>query len=323
MTHKLQPYRFVPQFKHVIWGGTRIGTFKGVDLGGHTHVGESWELSGLPGRESVVADGDEAGMPLPQLIAQHGAALVGTRVFAKHGNRFPLIFKLLDATRDLSVQVHPGDAMARRLHDCAGKSEMWYVIDAEPGARIGAGLNAAYSAAEIAGMVSQHRVMEAMAMFDAHVGDVFDLPAGSIHMLGAGNLVAEVQQASDITYRIWDYDRVDADGAKRELHIERALEAIDRNMVHRKVSVMPLHEGEAPLVERAEFTVRLCDIDGTAMPHKADDECHVLMCLAGEAALRLDDGEPTMVRRGETILIPAACRAISMSGKAQLLNVTV
>ena len=321
MSNPLLPYCFVPQYKHVIWGGTRIGAFKGVDLGVHTHVGESWELSGLEGHESVVATGPEAGMPLSELIARHGEWLVGRRVLERYGTRFPLLFKFIDARRDLSVQVHPGDEMARRLHGCMGKSEMWYVVDAEPGSHIAAGVTAGHDVASVASLLRQRRVAEALAIFDTRPGDVFDLPAGSLHMIGAGNLIAEVQQASDITYRVWDYDRVDADGRRRELHTELALEAF-RPERGGRLSPREVSPGVSPLVNNSAFAVTLLNVEGTLRLDMADDACRVLMTLDAPATLMLDGGVEVEMGRGQTWLVPAAARVMQLSGTARLLCTT-
>ncbi len=320
--HIMQPYRFVPQYKHVIWGGTRIGAFKGVDLGAHTHVGESWELSGLEGHESVVATGAEAGTPLSGLIARHGEWLVGSRVLERYGTRFPLLFKFIDARSDLSVQVHPGDEMARRLHGCMGKSEMWYVVDAEPGARIAAGVSAGHDVASVTALLEQRRVTEALAVFETHAGDVFDLPAGSLHMIGAGNLIAEVQQASDITYRVWDYDRVDADGHRRELHTERALEAL-RPERGGQLKPHRVATGMLQLANNDAFAVMLIDVDGTLRVGKDDDECRVLMVVDGGGTLRIDDGPTIDLRRGQTWLVPAAAAIAEFAGHARLLSTSI
>lgn len=321
MGEQLRPYRFVPQLKHVIWGGTRIGAFKGIDLGGHTHVGESWELCGLPGHESVVADGPEAGLTLPELIARHGEDLVGSRVVAEHGTLFPLLFKFIDANSDLSVQIHPGDEMARRLHGCMGKSEMWYVIEADPGAAVVAGLRAGHNRQSVTTLTADHRVMEALAMFDSHAGDVFDLPAGSVHMIGAGNLIAEVQQASDITYRLWDYDRVDSDGKRRELHTELALKALaggGGRAVPRQVG-----DGVSMLVSNDAFAVTMVTVNGERRLGKALDECQVLMCVDGEGTLTLDGALPVTIARGDTLLVPAAARAMTFNGNLRMLATKV
>ncbi len=311
----------MPQFKHVIWGGTRIGAFKGIDLGCHTHVGESWELSGLAGHESVVAMGDEAGIKLPELIAIHGTDLVGERLWREHGTRFPLLFKLLDATLDLSVQVHPDKAMARSVHGGTGKSEMWYVIAAEPGTRIAAGLHREYTRDELANLVAEHRIMDAVEMYDVAQGDVYDLPAGTIHMLGAGCLALEVQQASDITYRLWDYDRIDSDGNRRELHTELALQAIDCTSVKCKQEVSALPGEVVRLVKRPEYDVMLVDVDGTTRHELDSDTCHVLMCVAGEVTLTAADGVTERVKRGDTLLMPSGYDALVLQGKARLISV--
>ncbi|MBR6432558.1 MAG: class I mannose-6-phosphate isomerase, partial [Muribaculaceae bacterium] len=187
--------------KTVIWGGEQIVAFKGIDTDLHG-VGESWELSGIDGMESVVDGGEDDGLTLTQLIDRHGAALLGGQVYQLCGNRFPLLVKLIDAHRDLSVQVHPNDEMAMRMHGCLGKSEMWYVIDHEPDAHIQVGFKQAITPEDYDRHLANGTIMDVVANHESHRGQVFFLPAGCIHSIGAGNMVVEVQQASDVTYRV-------------------------------------------------------------------------------------------------------------------------
>ena len=222
----LKPFKFEPYLKSVLWGGEKIAKYKGIVTDQH-NIGESWEISGVDGHESVVAEGDDKGLNLRQIIEKYKGDLVGNAVYAKYGDTFPLLVKIIDAKGDLSVQVHPDDTLAKARHNSYGKTEMWYIIDAEEGAPIYAGLSKQITPEEYEKLVAENAIMDVIARHDSHAGDLFFLPAGRIHAIGAGNLLAEIQQTSDITYRVYDFDRRDANGNPRELHTEQAKDAID------------------------------------------------------------------------------------------------
>lgn len=312
-------YKFRPLLKSVIWGGDRIKEFKGID----THlqqVGESWEISGVAGHESVVTGGPDHGLTLTQLCQRHGAALLGESVCMRYGSRFPLLIKLIDAHRDLSVQVHPGDEMASRLHGCPGKTEMWCVIDHEPGAQIMAGFDRQLSPEEFDRRVADGAIMDVVAHHTAHAGDVFFLPAGCIHAIGAGNFIAEVQQASDVTYRVFDYNRRDRDGNPRQLHVEQARQALNfapyADVIER--SGAKICDGNT-LVACHEFTVERHEVARTStlvMP----DSFLVVMCTGGSGRVTSDEGATATLRTGETILVPACHRQIIIEGSLTLLS---
>ncbi len=215
----MQIYKFVPYLKQVIWGGEKIAARKGIS-DAPPCIGESWEISGVEGHESVVANGEEKGMSLSDIVAKHKDNLVGKRVYESFGEKFPLLVKIIDASHNLSVQVHPGDELAAERHGCFGKTEMWYILETEPGAKVFAGLTKKIFPDDYMRMVGDHTIMDAIGVNDTRPGDLFFLPAGCIHSIGAGNLLAEIQQTSDITYRVYDFDRRDAQGNLRELHTE-------------------------------------------------------------------------------------------------------
>lgn len=317
----LSPLKFELNVKRVIWGGERIASFKGVRISAND-VGENWEVSGISGRESVVAEGPDKGLNLRELIGKYRGALVGRRVYRKNGDEFPLLVKLIDARRDLSVQVHPDDKLAQRRHGCKGKAEMWYVIDTEPGAVLYAGMHRTITPARYQQHVREHTLLSAVQTYETHAGDVFYLPPGRIHAIGAGNLIAEIQQPSDITYRIYDYDRLDADGNPRELHTEFAADAIDYTVSpdckrnYREVN------GMTELINSIFFKVNRIIVESVAtykMPH---DAFLVLMCIGGETTLETVAGTTTL-RRGETVLIPACIPLFTLHGHATLLTATV
>ena len=196
-------FKFEPILKQTLWGGDKINAYKHLQNNLH-HVGESWELSGVPGHESVVANGELQGVLLPELIARYGAKLVGERNYVRFGTLFPLLVKFIDARLDLSIQVHPDDALAHARHGCPGKNEMWYVIATEEGARLCAGLSRPMDANEYEQRVADGSIEDVLCFHSLHPGDVFHIPAGRVHSIGAGTFLAEIQQTSDITYRIYD-----------------------------------------------------------------------------------------------------------------------
>lgn len=302
----LQPLRFSSLYKQVIWGGTRIAAFKG-EHSALTDVGECWELSAIAGRESHVVEGPLKGYTLQQLIDTYGAEFIGKRLYDAGVREFPLLIKLIDANDDLSLQVHPGEEMARRCHNCPSKAEMWYVIDALPGSRLLAGFNKPITEAEYRGAVEDGTILDAVASHLTHRGDVFYLPSGRIHAIGAGNFLLEVQQSSDITYRIYDY------GRGRELHTDYAAEALDFEVHHDYRSKPAQVSASEWLLERApEFEVRLINVD-EAIDKRFDGECfNTMTCVNG--AVRLGyDGSTWDIMQGHTILLPASVREITLT----------
>ena len=317
-----QPIHFAPYLKSVIWGGERIAPFKGIVTNQH-QIGESWEISAVPGHVSVVDRGPLEGKSLTELIDTYGAELVGADNYRRYGSAFPLLIKIIDAQADLSVQVHPDDTLAQARHNSPGKTEMWHVIDAEPGTKIYAGLNTAITPDEYERRVADNTIMDVIAAYDSAPGATFFLPAGRIHAIGGGNLLAEIQQTSDITYRIYDYDRRDKDGNPRELHTEQAKDAID-------YTVYPDYESHpegALLAECQYFDVRRIILDGTeseAPPvERPRDSFTIIMCLDGEAEIiDLDnEGASFRITRGESLLFPAVMTRLATRGKGTLLSV--
>lgn len=323
-TVNIKPFKFVPYLKSVLWGGERIAIYKGIDTDQHA-IGESWEVSGVPGHESVVAEGEDKGLTLPQLIDRYRGALVGEAVYEKYGNTFPLLVKLIDAKRDLSLQVHPNDELAMKRHGSRGKTEMWYIIDADEGASIYAGLSQSITPDEYERMVADNTVMDVVARHESHAGDLFFLPAGRIHAIGAGNLLAEIQETSDITYRIYDYGRLDANGQPRQLHTELAKDAIDYNVYDNyKSDYEHVSSGEARLIKCDYFDIRkvvvtcACDIDASQC-----DSFRIIMCLEGAVEVVDNFSNVTEMHRGETILVPAATSSLRITGEATLLTATM
>lgn len=313
------PIRFVPYLKSVIWGGERIGRYKGIRQT-EPNIGESWEISAIPGHESVVAEGPYVGMNVAELVDRFGEELLGTDVSKRYNGQFPLLVKLIDANDNLSVQVHPDDDLARRRHDSMGKSEMWYIIEAEEGAKIFPGLNRALTPEEYVDMVEKNTIEQALAVHDSHPGDVFFLPAGRVHSIGSGNLLVEIQESSDITYRIYDYGRRDVQGKTRELHTDRAKEAID--YTYSKEYKSPSADPEtayAVIAECSHFKVVRLLLDGEMRLENSDRSFTAVICIDGEAELEYEGGS-MRIRQGETLLLPAALTCVLLRGKGTLLT---
>ncbi|MDE5871336.1 MAG: class I mannose-6-phosphate isomerase [Muribaculaceae bacterium] len=313
------PIRFVPYLKSVIWGGKKICKYKGIEQT-ENNIGESWEISAVPGHESVVADGPYKGMKITELIECFGPELLGRDVFDRYDGKFPLLVKLIDANDNLSVQVHPDDELARKRHDSLGKTEMWYIIDADKGAKIYSGLNRQLTPDEYVRMVEENTIEEALAVHDSRAGDVFFLPAGRVHAIGAGNLLAEIQESSDITYRIYDYDRRDAEGNSRELHTEQAKDAIDYTFYDEyKSAPADPSVADAVIAECGHFKVDRLLLDGELDLSYDESSFTVVMCLGGSADLEYEGGTSHM-KAGETVLVPAALTTFGLKGKGTFLT---
>ena len=312
--------KFDPILKHTLWGGDKINAYKHLH-NSLTHIGESWELSGIPGHESVVANGEWKGTLLPDLIDRLGDALVGRRNHERFGNMFPLLVKFIDARLDLSIQVHPDDETARRRHGCPGKSEMWYVIGAEPGARLCAGLNRPIDADEYERRVADGSFEDVLCFHELHAGDVFHIPAGRIHSIGAGAFIAEIQQTSDITYRIYDYNRRDDNGQLRELHTEWAKDTIDyRAESDYRTHYTPCPNKPVELIASPHFTTSLYDLtEETTCDYSARDTFIIYVCTEGEAELTTDTGCTLRIARGETVLVPACMRTVRIVPRGHVI----
>ena len=315
----MQLLKFQPILKQTIWGGEKILPYKRLPAKLHG-VGESWELSGIPGSESVVAEGPWCGYSLSHLIAQEGARIVGEAVFRKFGSEFPLLIKFIDAHEDLSIQVHPNDALARIRHHARGKTEMWYVIDADAGAYLYSGFAHTVTPDEYAASVANHSITQLLKRYEIHQGDLFFLPAGRIHSIGAGSFVVEIQQSSDITYRIYDFTRRDAQGHLRELHTELAKEAIDYTVQEDHLPPLPQCRNiETELLTCPYFTASLYDLDQPIdCNYTSLDSFVALICVGGSGTLRADNESEMPIRTGETLLVPAAVRHLRITPQPEL-----
>lgn len=320
----MQIYKFNSILKPVLWGGDKIVTFKRLPAIGEP-IGESWELSAYPGRESVVIDGEDAGMTLSQLVERYGADLVGEDVYRRYGDSFPLLIKVIDAHRDLSIQVHPDDEMALRRHGCKGKNEMWYILNTDDGAVIRAGFNRTITLEEYDRRLADGTLLDVVNAVPSRLGDVFFIPTGQIHTIGGGNLLVEIQQSSDITYRVWDYDRRDADGNLRQLHVQEAREALDFTAHDCQIHDFPcIGKGMTHLVKCHDFEVNRLDFaDAYTLELPQPHSFVAMFCVKGDAILHVEGMPQQTIKRGEVALVPAIVDMVEMTGSAALLLTTV
>lgn len=319
----IKPFKFIPYFKTVLWGGERIASYKGIKVALHD-IGESWEISGMESHESIVAEGEDKGVKLSDLIRKYKGKLVGDSVYARYGDRFPLLVKIIDARHDLSLQVHPDDELAKVRHNGMGKTEMWYVIDADRGALIYAGLSKPITREDLKRMVDDNTIMDVVARHESHPGDLFYLPSGRLHTIGAGNFLVEIQQTSDITYRIYDFDRLDSDGKPRELHTQLALDAIDYAVYDNyKLDYEHKVEGDVQLVKCDYFDVHKVNVVKECDMGASQDSFKIVMCLEGEVKIVDNFGNETKIHQGETILVPAVTSSLHVIGYATLLTASM
>ncbi len=318
---KKAPISFKPYLKSVIWGGNKICCCKGIAQE-IENIGESWEISAVPGHISEVESGCYKGLTLDDLINRFGPQLLGQKVFEKCNGKFPLLFKLIDANDNLSVQVHPDDKLAKKRHNSLGKTEMWYIMATDKDAKIYAGLSKSITPEEYELKVADGSFTDVLATHDSNPGDVFFLPAGRVHAIGSGNLLAEIQESSDITYRIFDYNRRDANGNTRELHTELAKDAIDYTVYdnYKTSCNRQLTTDNRQLVSCEYFNVSHITVDGCKELHFSPDSFTVIMCLEGELTLEYPEGK-TAIKAAHTVLLPAILSDITVSGFASFLAV--
>ena len=306
MSH-LYPLKFETIFKDKIWGGQKIKTILGKDFGDLPNCGETWEISGVDGNVSVVAEGVLAGQNLKALIQQYQGQLVGERIYQHFGDRFPLLVKFIDANADLSIQVHPDDKLAQQRHNSFGKTEMWYIFQADPGASLISGFNQPMSREKYLQYFEEGKLMDILNRESVQDDDVFFLPAGRVHTIGKGLLLAEIQQTSDITYRIYDFDRRDAQGHTRELHVEEALDAIDYQYYdHYKTPYEARTNEPVTLAICPYFETFRLDYTEDVTRHLADrDSFTIYVCTEGAGTFHCN-GEQYAVGQGDAYLIPAS-----------------
>lgn len=321
MPMELYPLQFKPILKDRIWGGTQLESFLNKPVISPT-TGESWEISGLEGDVSVVSKGVYEGESLNALISQFPVELLGEKVYRAFGDEFPLLFKFLDAKEDLSIQVHPNDTLAKERHNANGKTEMWYVVQAEENARLIVGFKEDASKEEYLSCLENNNLLTILNSYPVKAGDVFYLETGTVHAIGAGTLIAEIQQASDITYRIYDFDRKDANGNLRELHVDLALDAINYKKIDVKKSYNACLNKEVSLVDSSYFSTAIIDLDGVLDKKNSSDSFVVYMCVGGDFEIQVEDTKYKF-QLGDSVLIPAALTQFKLSGKAKLLEINI
>ena len=278
----------------------------------------------MKGNESVIVNGKYAGLTLPDLIVQEGANLLGVKNYERFGQEFPLLIKFIDARQDLSIQVHPNDKLAWERHQSKGKTEMWYVVSADEGAHLRSGFAKQVTPAEYEASVNDDTITDLLTDYLIQPGDVFFLPAGRVHSIGAGAFIAEIQQTSDITYRIYDFKRRDANGNTRELHTELAKEAIDYTVESDyRTHYIARENQEVELVSCPYFTTSLYELTQEfTLDYSALDSFVVLICMSGQATFMTDSGDEFVMHQGETVLLPATAQWLRIRpvGKCNLLT---
>ena len=316
-------YKFEPLLKQTIWGGDKIITFKHLDAS-MENVGESWEISGVKYNETIVSNGEQKGKSLNQLVREMKGKLVGEENYRRFGDEFPLLIKFIDARRDLSIQVHPDDETAHRQGKSRGKTEMWYALASAPGAQLYNGLKKKITPEEYKQMVGNDTITDALARYEVHEGDVFFIPAGRIHAIGAGCFVAEIQQTSDVTYRIYDFKRRDKDGNFRELHTQLASESIDYTVLDNyRTEYTPIKDEGVQVASCPYFTTAVYDLtQPMTLDYSELDSFVILIAVKGAGKLS-SNGTEMPFRTGDTVLIPAMASEVKVEGEIKFLETFV
>lgn len=314
-------FKFKPLLKQTIWGGERIAPFKRLECN-MGQVGESWEISGVKGQETVVDGGPYDGLTTNELVATLRDKLLGRDNYLRYGDEFPLLIKFIDAAGDLSVQVHPDDATAMRHGRKRGKTEMWYVMDSEPSATLMVGLKRSITPDEYKALVANGTICDAISRYNVKEGDCFYIPSGRIHSIGAGCFLTEIQQTSDVTYRIYDFKRKDKDGNFRELHTAEAADAIDYQVQESYRTEYDRVKNEpTELVDCPYFRTALYDLDEPmTLDYSELDSFVILIGVCGEGTLTCDDGTSATLSAGHTLLLPATTGIVGVSGKVKFLE---
>lgn len=315
--------KFEPLLKQTLWGGSKIIPFKHLDAQ-LENVGESWEISGVSGNETIVANGQYKGMSLNQLVRELKGSLVGEENYQRFGDEFPLLIKFIDACQDLSIQVHPTDEIAHRQGKSRGKTEMWYTLESAPGAQLYNGLKQQITPEQYKEMVADDTITDALARYEVKEGDVFFIPAGRIHAIGAGCFVAEIQQTSDVTYRIYDFKRKDKNGNYRELHTQLASESIDYTVLDNyRTDYEPVKNEGTQVVTCPYFTTAVYDLDEPmTLDYSELDSFVILIAVKGGGQL-ISEGEEMSFQMGDTVLLPATTKEIKVEGTVKFLETYV
>ena len=322
---QLYPLLFEPNLHSVVWGGNQLCPYKGLEPSNEP-IGESWEVSAVPTSTSIVSNGVYAGKDLIAVINEQPETILGNKVNEKYKGKLPLLVKFIDAKRDLSIQVHPNDEMAMREHGKMGKSEMWYVIKANEGAHLYAGFKQEITPEEYHKRIADGTITNVLADHKVKAGDVFYLPAGRVHAISGGILLAEVQQSSDVTYRIFDYNRPGMDGKPRELHTELAAKALDYHVIDNyRTEYTDSSNKAVQIIDSPYFSVRVLEVSKQFHRDlRKYDSFIITMCIEGDCTIRVrSTGEEILLKQGNSTLIPAAIAdydIVPQSGKTRILD---
>ena len=325
---ELYPLKFKPIYKERVWGGNQLSAVLNRKIDSKNKIGESWELSAVKGDLSRVTNGFLKGNDIQELIEVYMGELVGDKVFEKYGVELPLLFKLIDSSERLSVQVHPNDELSLERHKAYGKTEMWYVIDAKPNASIYVGFKKEVNKEQFVQHLKNGTLLDIMNVEQAKAGDVFFLPAGRIHAIGEGLLIAEIQQTSDVTYRVYDWGRENNPETAREMHVDLSLDAIDYNVYNNyKSDYVEKHDEAVKLVECLYFTTNLLELsEAKKRDYSLLDSFVAYMCLQASVEIKYNNTASEQITKGETVLIPASLKQIELipcDGLAKLLEIYV
>ncbi|MVO07655.1 mannose-6-phosphate isomerase [Flavobacterium sp. TP390] len=321
MMNRLYPLLFKPILKERIWGGTKLKTYLNKPISSEI-TGESWEISTVPNDLSVVNNGALKGKNINELIELFSKDFLGDSVIKRFGNDFPLLFKFIDAKEDLSIQLHPNDFLAKKRHNSFGKTEMWYVMQADSNSRLVVGFKENTTKQEYLHHLENKTLVSILNEVPVKKGDVFFLETGTIHAIGAGVVIAEIQQTSDVTYRIYDWDRVDANGKGRELHTDLALEAITFEKTNAAIAFQAIENTSNQVVDCPYFKTNIIPLDGIYNWSKKQDAFSVFMCTEGELDLLFEE-DCFRLKAGNTILIPAVIDNLVFKGNATLLEISI
>ena len=323
MIKTLYPLKFQPILKEKIWGGQKLKTILNKDSDS-PKTGESWEISDVEGDASVVINGKLKGQSLKHLLETYKSGLIGAKNYNVFGNKFPLLIKFIDAKEDLSIQLHPNDELAKKRHNSFGKTEMWYVMQADKDAKLIVGFNQKMTSETYLKNLEDKTLPEILNFDTVKEGDTYFIEVGRVHAIGAGVMLAEIQQTSDITYRVYDWDRVDDNGNERELHNDLAIDAFNFDMENNfRVGYSKEDNKSNKMVSCPYFTTNFIHLEGKTEKQNSIDSFIIYICVDGIVDIQFAKGVET-ISKGETILIPAALKDFSLiSNKAKLLEVYV
>lgn len=320
---ELYPLMFTPILKEKIWGGSKLSSV--LAKKSHSNqLGESWEISDVEGDTSIISNGIHTGKSLKWLLEQSAKDILGEKNAKTFGTKFPLLIKFIDAKEDLSIQLHPNDELAAKRHNSFGKTEMWYVMQADKGANLIVGFNQDMNGETYLQHLENKTLPEILNVELVNAGDTFFIEVGRVHAIGAGVLLAEIQQTSDITYRVYDWDRIDNEGNARELHNDLAIDAIDFDMPNNyKVDYNKIENQSNKMVSCPYFTTNYINLNTVLHKENSHDSFMIYICVDGEADI-IYKGMITRLKIGETLLLPANLKTYQISAKqAKLLEVYV